>query len=327
MLQHLKKITARVRHGKFWRTLVNCDKPGGPQENGREADMKNKGKRKKFNTDYLYLLPAVLFVGIFFISSIFFTIYLSFFEWDGFSPMKFAGWSNYIKLFQNSNFITSCINTIIWVVCSLAVSLMIPLLFAILITNSSWASGFKNVFYFPTALSGTVGGIVISTILSLSGLPQIFKFLGMNDLVYDWLAIPYVNTFIMIATGLWQGIGLNILLFISGLNTVDKDPVEAAKIEGAGTFVLYRRVILPLLKPTIIVVLLMSLVNSFKVFDSIWVMTKGGPYRTSETLALTMYLESFQYGRLGSGAAVAVALTFVILIVSYFNIRNTFKEE
>ncbi len=287
-------------------------------------------RRKKgtgWNTDYLYLLPAVIFVGVFFVSSIIVTIRLSFYEWDGFSPMEYVGISNYIRLFKDSNFLISCMNTVIWVVCSLLVSLVVPLFFAILITNSSHAPIFKNVFYFPTALSGTVGGIVIATILSLSGLPQIFKLLGMEELVYDWLAIPYVNTFIMIATGLWQGIGLNILLFISGLNTIDQSPVEAAKIEGAGTLAVYGKVILPLLKPMIIVVLLMSLVNSFKVFDNIWVMTKGGPYRTSETLALTMYLESFQFGRLGSGAAVAVVLTVVILIVSYFNVRNTFKED
>lgn len=289
--------------------------------------MNRTKSRKKFNTDYLYLLPAVVFVGCFFISSIIFTIGLSFFEWDGFSPMEFVGFSNYIKLFQDSNFKISCMNTVIWVVCSLVVSLLIPLLLAILITNSFWPSGFKNVFYFPTALSGTVGGLVIGTILSLSGLPQIFKHLGMDELVYDWLAIPYVNTFIMIATGLWQGVGLNTLLFITGLNTIDQSPVEAAKMEGAGTLALYRKVILPLLKPTIIVVLLMSLVGSFKIFDSIWIMTKGGPYRTSETLALTMYMESFTHSRLGSGAAVAVVLTIVILIVSYFNIRNTFKED
>lgn len=289
--------------------------------------MTQKKNKRKFNTDYLYLLPAVLFVGCFFISSIVFTIGLSFFEWDGFSSMSFVGFSNYIKLFQDPNFKISCINTVIWVVCSLGVSLLIPLLLAILVTNSLWPSGFKNVFYFPTALSGTVGGIVIATILSLSGLPQIFKQLGIDELSYDWLSIPYVNTFIMIITGLWQGVGLNTLLFMTGLNTIDQSPVEAAKMEGAGTLSLYKNVILPLLKPTIIVVLLMSLVNSFKVFDSIWVMTKGGPYRTSETLALTMYMESFTYNRLGSGAAVAVVLTIVIIIVSYFNIRNTFKED
>ncbi len=90
---------------------------------------------------------------------------------------------------------------------------------------------------------------------------------------------------------------------------------------------MYVKVVLPLLKSTTVVVMLMSLVNSLKVFDSIWVMTQGGPYRTSETLALTMYLESFVRNKMGSGAAVAVVLTVIILIVAYFNIRNTFQKE
>ncbi|MFQ9395168.1 MAG: carbohydrate ABC transporter permease [Lachnospiraceae bacterium] len=94
----------------------------------------------------------------------------------------------------------------------------------------------------------------------------------MDFSVFDesWLSIPNVNTFIMIMTGIWQGIGLNMLLFISGLRNMDYTPVEASMIDGAGGLTLYTKVILPLLRPTIIVVLLMSLVNSFKVFDSIW---------------------------------------------------------
>lgn len=286
-----------------------------------------KGKNKIYWKDYLYIAPAVLFTGIFFVTSIFYTIYLSFFEWDGFSKMIFNGINNYINLFKDSNFLLSVLNTFIWVVCSMVTSVLLPLLFAIMITRSSMLTVFKNVFYFPTALSATVGGMVMATLLSTYGLPQIFVWLGKPQLARDWLAIPYVNTFIMILTGVWQGIGLNILLFISGIRNMDSSPVEAALMEGAGGLKMYTKVILPLLKPTIIIVLLMALVNSFKVFDSIWVMTKGGPYRTSETLALTMYKESFIYNHFGNGAAIAVVLTAVILIVSYFNIRNTFKED
>lgn len=241
--------------------------------------------------------------------------------------MIFNGINNYINLFKDSNFLLSVLNTFIWVVCSMVTSVLLPLLFAIMITRSSMLTVFKNVFYFPTALSATVGGMVMATLLSTYGLPQIFVWLGKPQLARDWLAIPYVNTFIMILTGVWQGIGLNILLFISGIRNMDSSPVEAALMEGAGGLKMYTKVILPLLKPTIIIVLLMALVNSFKVFDSIWVMTKGGPYRTSETLALTMYKESFIYNHFGNGAAIAVVLTAVILIVSYFNIRNTFKED
>lgn len=277
--------------------------------------------------DYLYIAPAVLFVVFFFVSSIIYAFSLSFFEWDGFSEMKFVGLDNYIHLFSDQNFLISVMNTIIWVASSLVLSLALPLLFAILITKSSWKGGFKNVFYFPSALSSTVGGLMMTAILSISGLPWLMGQLGFENLVKDWLSIPYVNTFVMIISGVWQGLGLNMLLFISGLNNIESSPVEAAKIEGANTFQMYTKVIFPLLKSTIVVVLLMSLVNSFKTFDNIWIMTKGGPYRTSETLALTMYEESFIRSDLGRGTAVAVILTIVVVIVSYFNVRNTFKED
>lgn len=286
-----------------------------------------KKKKKHYWRDYLYIVPAVVMIGVFFISSIFYTLHLSFFEWDGFSEKIFVGFQNYINLFQDQNFLISVMNTLIWVVLSMVTSVLVPLVIAIMITRSSAITLFKNVFYFPTAISATVGGMIMATLLSTYGLPQIFAWLGHPELARDWLAIPYVNTFIMILTGVWQGIGLNMLLFISGIKNIDTAPIEAAQIEGASGLKMYTKVILPMLKPTIIVVLLMALVNSFKVFDSIWVMTKGGPYRTSETLALTMYEESFIYNRFGSGAAVAVVLTIVILVVSYFNVRNTFKED
>lgn len=271
-------------------------------------------------------MPAVLLVAVFFVTSIVYTVHLSFYEYDGFSTMRFVGLENYLYLFQDENFKISFMNTVIWVVFSLFFALALPLLLAILITNSSWVGGFKNIFYYPTALSSTIGGIIMVAILSKYGIPQLFGLMGFESMVRDWLAIPYVNTFIMILMGTWQGVGLNTILFITGLATIPASPIEAARMEGARTAQLYTKVILPLLKPTTVVVLLMSLVNSFKVFDSIWVMTKGGPYRTSETLALTMYQESFIHNKFGVGAAVAVVLTILILIVSYFNIRNTFGD-
>lgn len=287
-----------------------------------------RAKKKKGTwKNYLYLMPAVLFIGIFFITSIIFTFHTSFFEWDGITEMKFVGLDNYVSLFQDPNFRISVLNTIAWVFGSLIISFAIPLIFAILITNSSWLTGFKNIFYFPTALSATIGGLIMATLLSTYGIPQILGALGFEELACDWLAIPYVNTVVMICMNAWQGIGLNLILFIVGFKNLPAAPIEAAKIEGANTFQMYFKVIFPLLKSTMVVVLLTSLVNSFKIFDSIWVMTKGGPYRTSETLALTMYIESFVRNHLGLGAAVAVVLTVIILIVSYFNLRNSFKED
>lgn len=277
--------------------------------------------------DYLYILPAVVFVIFFFISSIIFTLRISFYSWDGFSEMTYNGFSNYTYLFKDPNFRISLLNTLIWVIGSLVVSLLVPLLLAVFITNSYFQTSLKNVFYLPTALSLTVGGLIMATLLSSSGLPQIANFLGRPDLVFDWLSIPFINTFIMILMTLWQGIGLNLLLFIGALHSVDQSPIEAAIIDGASKIQVYQKVVFPLIKGTFMVVLLMTLVNSFKVFDNIWVMTKGGPYRTSETLALTMYIESFVYGRLGVGSSISVLLSTVVLVISYFYLKDTFREE
>lgn len=277
--------------------------------------------------NYLYVLPAVIIIAVFFISSVLFTLYISFYEWDGFSPMVFVGLSNYSKLFTDANFKVSALNTIIWVVMSLIVAVTFPLILAVLITRSSRLSLFKNVFYFPSVLSGTVGGVIISAMVSIYGIPQLLGMMGFPSMVKDWLAVPYANTFLMIAMSVWQGIGMNLILYISGITSMPASPLEAAKIDGIGPIQLYTSVVFPLMKPTFVVVLTMTVVNSFKIFDSIWVMTKGGPFRSSETLALTMYQETFIYNRYGYGAAIAIILSVVILIVSYINLRNTFKQE
>lgn len=277
--------------------------------------------------NYVYLAPAVLFIGLFFISSIIYTSYISLFDWDGFSPMRFVGFQNYISIFSDPNFLLSILNTLIWVLSSLILSVLIPLLFAILITNSSFLSYFKFVFYLPNAFAATIGGMIMRSLVSTYGFPQLLGMMGFENLVFEWLATPYVNTLVMILSGVWQGVGLNMILFIVGLRSISPDPIEAAIIDGAGVFKKYRYVVLPMLDSTFKVVLLMTLVNTFKVFDGIWIMTKGGPYRSSETLALTMYLESFIRNHLGLGAAVAVILSVIILFISYFNLKKSFAAD
>ena len=218
------------------------------------------------------------------------------------------------------------LNTIIWVAASLVTSLLIPFILAALITRSSGTKLFRSIFYFPATLSGTVGGLIISSLLSTYGLPALLGQIMGNTTRSNWLNTPYFNTFLMICAGVWQGVGLNMLLFIAGIKNMDSSPIESAMIDGAKGLKLYTNVVIPIIKPTIVVVMLMTLVNSFKVFDIIWVTTKGGPYRTSETLAFTMYQESFGHGRYGRGSAVAVVLSLIILVVSYFNIKNSYKD-
>ncbi|EUJ39501.1 putative transport/binding protein [Listeria weihenstephanensis FSL R9-0317] len=284
-------------------------------------------KRANGWRNYLYIAPAVLFVFCFCILSIIFTLFISFTDWTGLGRFKFVGFSNYVAVFQDKNFLLSCINTLVWVAAGLIIPVVFPLLFAIAITKSSFSTLFKNIFYFPNAVSGVIVGLIMTSLLSMYGLPQLLGMLGFENLDKNWLNIPYVNTGVMIGASVWQGIGMNMLLFIIGLVNMPTEPIEAAKMEGASGIGLYTKIILPLLKPTIIVVVLMSLVNSFKTFDSIWIMTGGGPYRTSETLAVTMYKETFSNNHLGMGSAIAVMLSVIILFISIFYLRKTFTRE
>ncbi|SFL72489.1 multiple sugar transport system permease protein [Gracilibacillus orientalis] len=291
------------------------------------SHSKSRKNRKIEWTPYLYLLPAVTLSLLFFIFSIVFTFFISFTKWDGVNDIQFVGFENYIEMFNDPNFLIACLNTVIWVLGGLIIPVLIPLILAIAITKSRFGSAFKNIFYLPNALSPTIAGIIMTVLLSLYGLPQVMGMLGLDSLQTNWLNIPYVNTLIMVASGAWQGIGINLILFIVGLNNIPTEPIEAAKLDGASGLTLYTKLILPLLKPTTLIVLLMSLVNSFKTFDVIWVMTGGGPYRTSETLAVTMYKEAFVNNELGYGSAVAIFLSIITLAISWFFLKDTFKGE
>lgn len=276
---------------------------------------------------YLYVLPAAIMVVGFFITSAIFTLLLSFTEWNGLSEVKFIGLANYVKLFQDEYFIQSLLNTLIWVFSALIIPVIIPLAFAIMIISSRWGSVFKNLFYLPNAISPTIGALIMTSLLSNYGLPKLLEIMGLSETSTYWLGIPYVNTFVMIGASVWQGIGTNLVLLIVGLSNLPSEPIEAARLDGAKGLKLYRYVVLPLLKPTLVIVLLMAIINSFKTFDGIWLMTGGGPYRTSETLAVTMYKETFINNSYGYGSAVATVLSVIVLIISITYLRQTFKED
>ncbi|GIN59768.1 carbohydrate ABC transporter permease [Lederbergia ruris] len=276
---------------------------------------------------YLYVLPAALIVLVFFISSSAFTFYASFTDWSGLNKLELIGITNYIELFKDGYFVQSLINTVIWVFAGLIIPVLIPLVLAILITKTRFTGTYKNIFYLPNAVSPTIGALIMTALLSNYGIPKILGMMGFESLDTYWLGIPYVNTLVMIGASVWQGIGVNLILLVVGLNNIPSEPVEAAQIDGASGFSLYSKVVFPLLKPTLVIVILMSIVNSFKTFDIIWLMTNGGPYRTSETLAVTMYKETFVNGNYGYGAAVATILSIIVLFISWFYLKKTFEGE
>jgi ABC-type sugar transport system permease subunit len=277
---------------------------------------------------YLYLVPALAFVGIFLLYPAAYTLYISLTNWDGLNPPKYIGFHNYSQFFEDPVFKTSFSNTLIWVGSTILFPVLWGLGMAVLIQRIRFEGVFKTIFYLPYAISATSTSVMWAFMLAPNGfINTVLHNVGLDAWARSWLNSPPWNTVMMLAAYTWQTAGTNMVLFSVGLQTVPTDPVEAAKIDGANGWQTFRHVILPLLAPITAVIITLAVVNSFKVFDLIWVMTQGGPYRSSETLVVTMYRESFVLFNMGYGAAIASLLSLIVFVFSAVYLRQMFRRE
>ena len=279
-------------------------------------------------TPYLYLAPMVVLVGVFLLYPAADTIWLSFNNWNGIYAAQFVGIANFLQLGTDPAFVTACLNTVYWVVGLMLLQAVLGLALAMLLNASPLGELYKRILYLPAAISGAAIGVIWYAIFSNEEglLNSGLRFFHLNVLAHAWLTTPPLNTFAMVVAAVWQGLGPAIVLFLVGLQNIPRDPLEAGKVDGANGWQLFRHVTLPLLRPMTVVVVGINLINSFKVFDIIWVMTQGGPYRSSETLAVTMYRDAFVSFQFGYGASVAFVLTVIVFVVSIFYIRAMFQR-
>ena len=187
---------------------------------------------------------------------------------------------------------------------------------------------FQILVYLPATVSAAAAGVLFGFILDKSGLiNQILSLIGYDHLVRDWLFRAPENTYSMIGAYTWQTTGINMMIFIVGLQGMPKEQLEAAKIDGAKGLTLVFKIVIPMIMPYFVIASLLALINSFRVFDQVWVMTQGGPGRYSEVLAVTMYREGFVLFDLGYAASVAVLISLVGLVFSYFYLRSVLVKE
>jgi multiple sugar transport system permease protein len=255
-------------------------------------------------------------------------IYYSFFDWDGIGQPVFEGFGNYTRLLADRDFLISIRNTVLWVAFTLVFPVMGGLLVAVFVDGVRFERFFKAVFFVPLTISFVATGIIWSYMFSkeLGVLNGLFEALGLSWRP-SWLTGVPLNTFSMLIAWTWQQLGTNMVMFLMGLGTIPKEPIEAALIDGAGRFETFRQVKLPMLRPITTVVITMAMVNSFKAFDIIYVMTRGGPYHSSETLAVTMFRETFTLFRMGYGSAISVFLSIVVIAVSALYIKRMAKRD
>jgi ABC-type sugar transport system permease subunit len=302
---------------------VTDSDPRPPQEKPRWSVRRLLGRSSR----YWYLLPAVVLVVVFLVLPFLWTAYWSFTNYGGLATPQFAGLSNYLTLLQDPILFTSFGNTFLWTVGSLLLPVGVGLLVAVLTFELIGGALYRLPFLLPYALSGAVVGVLWSFVLRSDGAFNVMlRAMGLEELAKSWLLSPPWNTLAMILAHTWQATGVSVVLFLVGLQAIPRDPIEAARIDGATGWTLFRYITWPLLRPMTVVVIGISLVNSLKTFDVIWVMTQGGPYRSSETLAVTMYRETFLLFKYGYGATIAVVLSAIVILFSWLYLRRTLRS-
>ena len=266
---------------------------------------------------YGYVAPAALLVAGLLYAPFLWTAYLSLTRYDGLEPPAWIGLGNFAKLLDDPALLTSIRNTLIWVVGTMVLPVGLGLLVAVLSYDIKGGAWFRVPFMLPYALSGAGLAMVWSPILSHDGIANLL--LGVDT---AFLQEAPANTLAMLLVWTWQQLGVNTLLFVVGLQSIPKEPIEAARLDGASGWGLFRHVIWPLMRPLTAVVVGLALVASLKTFDVVWVLTQGGPGRNSETLAVTMYKDTFVASDYGYGSAVAVMLTVVTGLASYLYLKR-----
>ncbi len=269
-----------------------------------------------------FLAPALAAYVVFVIGPMVSAVRLSLYEWSGFNsdPQVFVGFDNYVRLFtQDPVFWTAMQNTIVWVLLSLVIPTTLGLVMALALNRPIFGRNlFRSVFYIP----GVLAPIAIANMWRWMYNPnygvfsEISEFLGIGDgSGATFLSDPKLAIYAIFAAFVWQIAGLNMVLFLAGLQSVSKELVESARLDGANNWNVFRHITLPALRPTIIVVLVLTIVHSIKVFDLVVGMTGGGPAQSSQVLALWSYSQSFLQHDFGMGNAIAAVLLGITLVL------------
>lgn len=267
-----------------------------------------------------FLAPALAAYAVFVVGPMVESIRLSFFEWSGFqgAPQEFVGLRNYVRIFtQDPVFWTAFSNTLVWVVLSLFIPLGLGLVMAMALNRPLFGRNvFRSVLYIP----GVLAPIAIANMWRWMYNPNY----GVGQTLAEWFNLPWLAEvqwlgdknlalYSIFAAFVWQIAGTNMVLFLAGLQGVTPEHVEAARLDGANAWQVFRNVTWPALRPTTVVVLVLTIINSIKVFDLIVGMTGGGPAPGSA--ALWSFQQSFVNNEYGMGNAIATVLLVVTLVI------------
>ncbi|MBA2407053.1 MAG: sugar ABC transporter permease [Chitinophagales bacterium] len=298
-----------------------------------DIPIKQRGKktslfRRKEILPYLMVSPYLIFVLVFVLFPVLFCLFLTFHKWNIIGPMHFIGADNYTRLFHDRLFWKAIGNTLKFLLLHIPLQLVVSLFLAYLLNQKiRGIPFFRGAFFLPVIVSGVVITILwwqllgydtglINRLLTSVGIPKV-----------GWLVNPDVAIYSIALMATWKNVGLYVILFLVGLQTVPPQYYEAAKLEGATRWQQFHHITLPMINPTIFMVVILSTIGGFSLFIEPYIMTGGGPMNQTISAVLYIYKQAFQFYNMGYSATLGFFYAIMIMTVVVLQKKLIEKEE
>lgn len=275
-------------------------------------------------TPYLFLAPALIVLALTVFWPALQAFYLSFtrFEYDLTQAPAWIGLANFQKLWRDPVFWKTLTNTLLYLICVVPILALLPLGIAILVnqklTGIRW---FRTAYYTPVVISMVVAGIAWKWLYASNGLlNQGLQWLGFSEGI-PWLTSPNLALFSVMAVTVWKGLGYYMVIYLAGLQGIPADLYEAAAIDGSDGFQKHWDITIPLMRPYLFLVAVISSISATKVFEEVFIMTKGEPVNSSKTIVYYLYQRAFQDLEMGYACAIGLILFLIIFGLSILNLK------
>jgi len=268
-----------------------------PNPKAKQRNRVSARTKRRWMWAYIFILPQALVFFVLSLYPIIMSYVYSFFDWQGIGPLtNFVWFDNYVRLFHDPRFWHDFLNTVIYVVGTTVIGVLFALILAIILNDARMKGKtlYRTIYFLPVVTTTAIVGIIMENIFGVAGLVN--KILHAAHLVNS--PVPFLTNgawamTVLILVGSWKGLGINMIYWLAGLQSISTDLYESAQLDGAGFWKTLRYVTLPLLKPMLAVIVLLSIVNGMHAFDLVKTLTNGGPYFKTETLDLYIYNYAF----------------------------------
>ncbi|MGL4344654.1 MAG: carbohydrate ABC transporter permease [Cellulosilyticaceae bacterium] len=288
--------------------------------------MHNKFFQKEAFKAWCFLLPGLILLCIFVCYPIIYSVPLAFTNYSVIQETQFVGFDNFRRILKDPQFTVSMINSLKYII-TVPIIQCLALLVAILLNSKiKGIKFFRVAYYIPVVTSMVAVSIMWSWLLSQDGLINyILINLGIIDQKVSWLTNGSTALYTLMFITIWKGIGYYMVIYLAGLQSVPQEIQEASLVDGANKWQQITRITLPMLKPYILYCSVLSLMSAIKVFDEVFVLTKGGPGVTTMTASYFIYKRGFEYFEFGYAAAGGLILSVVVLILSIITFKLNAK--